>query len=109
MFYFLLITLPGRALAQYPAGSVKGMNFSYLPVIEVAIKIISWFLGAMGILAGISLFSAIIFHLTSGGDDDRIALAKKAFVTFLVQFSISVLGLIIFHFAQKYFLTEGYI
>jgi len=64
-------------------------------LVEVAFNILEFLLRIFGIVAIIGLVISGIIYLTSGGSEDRIAVAKKSFLYSMVGIIVA-LGSIIF-------------
>jgi hypothetical protein len=89
----LALTVPALAMAQFQAPS--GTNLPTGSISGIVKNIMNWMLGIVGILGVIGFAIAGILYLTAAGDEDRIAVAKKAMMYSILGVVVALIGLVI--------------
>lgn len=97
----LLITAPHQVLAQFEPPSSVETGLPVTPLFEIINSVMLWVLALIGVIAVISFVIAGILFLTSAGNEDQIATAKRAFVNAIVGVIVALLGLIILNAATN--------
>ncbi len=103
------LTLPAVALAQVGTGnygSTFGLGTADLE--STVVNIIQWVLGFLGLIAVIFILYGGFLWLTSGGNEDKIAKAKKTITAAVVGLIVVLLAwaIVIFVVGQTNTWTE---
>lgn len=89
----LVLTVPALVMAQVTQPS--GTNLPTGTITGIVKNAMNWLLQLVGYLGVIGFAIAGILYLTAAGDDDRIAIAKKAMTWSIVGVVVALLGLVV--------------
>jgi hypothetical protein len=95
-----LFSAPKSFLAQFQPPSDTGLPST--TVSDIISNLMSWILSVVGILAIIAFAIAGILYMTSGGDEERISSAKRAFIYSILGVIIALSGLVIVQAVQNF-------
>lgn len=86
----MMLALPVVALAQVNINTIPGATFGLgtADLQSTVVKIIQWVLGFLGLIAVIMILYGGFIWMTAGGNEDKVATAKKII-------SAAVVGLIV--------------
>ncbi len=90
----IVLALPAVASAQVNVGSTLGTTFGLgtADLESTIINVVQWILGFLGLIALLAIFAAIIVAATAGGNEDRVAIAKKALIAAIVGLIVILLA-----------------
>ena len=88
-------------------GGVNGSVVGNAPGLsEIAIRVLNFLLGTMGIVALIMLVIGAIMYLTSAGDEDRIDKGKEIFKYSLIGVLLAMSSMVLVTQIAKFFVTN---
>ncbi len=100
---FLALTLAGAALAQPGPGGIPTQQ--PLPggtsVFNIINTIVTWAFGLLLVLAAVFILWAGFLYLTSGGDEDKTANAKKYLIYAVVAIVVGAIARVIVFIVQQ--------
>lgn len=95
----LILPIAAKAISFEDPSSSLGLGTSDLK--ETVINIINWILGLLGIIAVIMILYAGFQWMTAGGNEDKVASAKKIISAAVVGLIIILLAWAIVNFVLK--------
>lgn len=101
--FFLLLPYSVQAFSYWDVGETLGLGEADLQ--ETVIAIIQWILGLLGLIAVIVILYGGFIWLTSAGNEEKIAKAKKIITAAVVGLAIIILAWAISLYAINVLLT----
>ena len=88
-----IVAAPAIALAQFEAPSGTGLPAGSL--MGIITNGMNWLLVMVGILGVIGFVISGLLYLTAAGDEDRIALGKKALIASITGVIVALVGVVV--------------
>jgi hypothetical protein len=96
-FIYLLGTLPLAVSAQTSTSS----GFTIDTILEILKRVLSWFTAIVGIFAILMLLYAAFLFLTSAGNEEKTATAKKTLLYAVIGIAVAILAYVAIGFVSN--------
>lgn len=99
-FLYLLLTHPTKAAAQFASSAPAVGSFDNF-LVGFLENFLSWIFTGIGIFSLLGLPIAALLYISSGGADDRLAIARRIFVYSFFGLFIAIAGYFLVGYVQS--------